>query len=77
MKSFKVVFTFWSGSVECGFLPLQCLLTLKMGRVGVGIRGSHLNLEWGVGFPLPLGEVGVGIHSPLFPFYPYKIKINK
>ncbi|KAH9670255.1 G-patch domain-containing protein [Citrus sinensis] len=56
----KVVFTFWSGSVECGFLPLQCLLTLKKGGVGVGIRGSHSILEWGVGFPLPWGENTTG-----------------
>ncbi|KAK9233585.1 hypothetical protein WN943_023836 [Citrus x changshan-huyou] len=70
----KSVFTFWSGSVECGFLPLQCLLSLKKEGVGVGICGSHPILEWGGGFPLPWGEVGVGIHSPLFPFYPYKNK---
>ena len=56
-----VVFTCWSGSEECGFLPLQRLLPLNEKEVGVPLRGPHPFLEWGVGVGLPLGEVGVGI----------------
>ena len=67
----QVVFIFLSGSVKCEFLPLQYLLTISKRGVRFLLRGSHLILEWGMGFPLPWGDVGVGIHSSLFPFNPH------
>ena len=61
MYSSDAVFTCWTVTEECGFLPLQRLLTQNGERLGVPLRGPHLFLEWGVGVGLPLGEVGVGL----------------
>ena len=54
------LFTYWSGSEECGFFLLQRLLPLNVKGVGILLCGSHILLEWGVGVGLLLGEVGVG-----------------
>ncbi|GAY64109.1 hypothetical protein CUMW_231040 [Citrus unshiu] len=51
------MFTCWSGSEECGFLPLQRLLPQNGKGLGIPLRGPHLFLEWGVGVGLPLGEI--------------------
>ena len=65
-----VVFIFWSGSEECEFLPLQCLLIIFKEGVGIPLYGSHLILEWGVGFSLPWGrwDVGVVAHEALLAY---------
>ena len=67
----NAVFTCWSESEECGFLPLQRLLPLNGKEVGIPLRGPHPFLEWGVGVGLPLREVRVRIHSHLSLFYPF------
>lgn len=58
-----VVFIFWNESEEFVFLSLYCLFTIFKGGVGIPLCRVHLILEW--------EEVGVRIHSPLFPFYHY------
>lgn len=65
-----VVFIFWSRSEESKFLIFQCLLINFKENINL-ISRALSNFEVGNEILTLMEEVGVGIYSLVFPFYPY------